>query len=84
MTYLWLDGDPLSVELNSGGLPSRLRWHGKVHTVSKIATRWRIDEGWWLERIWREYYKLTTDTGLLLTLFRNIEDDKWFVQRLYD
>lgn len=84
MTYLWAEGNPVEVETNPRGLPLRLLWCGQLHTVHRIASRWRVDEGWWLGRIWREYFKLTTDTGLLLTLFQDIENNEWFIQRLYD
>jgi hypothetical protein len=84
MTYLWVDGDPVLVETDELGLPLRLTWNSKRHPVSGIANRWRVDEGWWFQRVWREYFKLTTSSGMLLTIFRDMETDEWYVQRLYD
>jgi hypothetical protein len=34
--------------------------------------------------IWREYVKVTTDTGLLCLLYRNLHDGGWFLARIYD
>jgi len=55
-----------------------------MHTVQQIANRWRIDEGWWEGRIWREYFKLTTASGWLVILYRDMTTGAWYLQRLYD
>jgi hypothetical protein len=34
--------------------------------------------------VWREYIKVTTDTGLLCLLYRNLHDGGWFLARVYD
>jgi hypothetical protein len=34
--------------------------------------------------IWREYVKVTTDTGLLCLLYRDLHDGGWFLARVYD
>lgn len=84
MTCLWSEGDPCAVTLDADGLPARLTWRSGRHTVATITNRWRVDEGWWLRHTWREYITLTTDSGLLLTLFRDLDSGAWYVQRLYD
>jgi hypothetical protein len=43
-----------------------------------------VDTGWWRLRVWREYFKLETDTGLLVIIYRNLLTDDWYFQRLYD
>ncbi|MCB0209356.1 MAG: hypothetical protein KDJ52_08505 [Anaerolineae bacterium] len=49
-----------------------------------VAKRWRVDQDWWRGRIWREYFKLTTKTGLLVIIYRDLLTGEWFLQRLYD
>lgn len=83
MTHLWPDGQPIRVEADALGVPRRFVWLGQTHTVEIVANRWRVDEGWWRERIWREYFKLATDTGLLVVVFRDLVDGGWYVQRVY-
>ncbi len=39
---------------------------------------------WWRVRIWREYFKLTTGTGLLVVIYRDLLSGAWYLQRLYD
>lgn len=84
MTHLWPDGQPITVETDGLGVPRRFIWLGRTHTVEILANRWRVDEDWWRGRIWREYFKLATDTGLLVVVFRDLVDGGWYLQRLYD
>lgn len=84
MTYLWMEGAQAEVKTNTEGIPLRFTFRGQTHPVEDIANRWRIDEGWWAQHIWREYFKLTTTTGLLVTLFHDMLADTWYIQRLYD
>jgi hypothetical protein len=34
--------------------------------------------------IWREYVKVTTDTGLLCLLYHDLIQSGWFLARVYD
>jgi hypothetical protein len=52
--------------------------------VQGIAKRWRVDQRWWQQWIWREYFKLHTDSGLLVILYKDMTNGTWYLQRLYD
>jgi hypothetical protein len=84
MTHFWPEGEPVDVEADSLWTPLRLTWQGSTHAVECITERWRVDEEWWRGRIWREYFTLTTSTGLLMEVFHDLTADKWYVQRVYD
>ncbi len=84
MTRLWPDGVQIQVSDNGEGNPGALVWQGRNHIVSKITRRWRVKSDWWRESVWRDYFKLTTETGLLLIVYRDLMEDKWYLQRLYD
>lgn len=84
MTYLWPDGDPIEVQADVLGTPLQLVWKGQSHIVERVARRWRVDVDWWRGRVWREYFKLTTQTGLLVVIYRDFIGDGWYLQRLYD
>lgn len=95
MTYLWEPGQPVDVDSNAAGVPRSFYWHRHRHVVVLIANRWRVDEDWWQEntsggntgtggRIWREYFKVITQTGLLVVLFRDLVTNTWWLQQLYD
>ncbi|MEA3459622.1 MAG: hypothetical protein U9R11_02940, partial [Chloroflexota bacterium] len=64
--------------------PRSFEWRGRTHPVKEMCRRWRVDEGWWRSRIWREYFKLVTATGLLVVIYRDKLTDRWYLSRLYD
>jgi hypothetical protein len=84
MTRLWLEGQLIAVLLNERAQPDAFTWQGQQHQVEHITRQWRVDGDWWCERVWRNYYKLHTDTGLLLILYQDLLSGQWFLQRLYD
>lgn len=84
MNPFWSDGIPITVFSDGQGLPIAFVWQGITHNVEGIAKRWRIDEGWWRQRVWREYFKLYTTTGLLVIIYLDLLTRQWYLQRLYD
>jgi hypothetical protein len=84
MTRLWPEGQPIEVRCTTLKTPHVLVWQGQTHPVQGIAKRWRLDLDWWRGRTWREYFKLYTQTGLLVIIYRDLLTDQWYLQRLYD
>ena len=86
MTRLWTPAEPITVVITktSPAGPSAFTWQDQTHTVAHITREWRVDIDWWRERIWRAYYKLSTDTGLLVIIFQDLLTKQWYLQRLYD
>jgi hypothetical protein len=86
MSYFWKEGIAIEVETDRYGKPESIRWDGTRHHVASIANRWIVDDRWWEAggRVWRTYYKVATADGLLLILFQNVNEQNWFIQRLYD
>ena len=84
MTYLWPKGEAITVKSDELATPVVFFWQGRAHQVQQIAKRWRVDQGWWRKRVWREYFKLITQTGLLVVIFREVQSGDWYLQRLYD
>ena len=88
MTRLWAQGDPIAIQVEADPSTdepiSAFTWQGHVHQVMGIAKRWRVDEGWWRRRIWREYFKLYTHSGLLVVVYNDLLINRWYLQRLYD
>ena len=98
MTRLWSNGDRwgigLPIKMNTQYAtgdasaiyerPSLLTWQNQDHLVIEITKTWRVDIDWWRERVWRAYFKLRTDTGLLVIVYQDLLSGKWYLQRLYD
>ena len=85
MTRFWPEGQAIDVW---GGeeIPDGFRWNGASHHVLEVCNRWRIHTRWWEpnEAIWREYWKVTTDKGLLCLIFHDFLTGRWYLQRVYD
>ena len=84
MTRFWPEGESIAVASDDTEIPRAFTWRGQTHQVQDIAKRWRVDVDWWRGRVWREYFKLTTRTGLLVVLYQNLLTGRWYLQRLYD
>jgi hypothetical protein len=84
MSRFWPHGVPIGVACNDLATPIEFTWEGHKHAVVEIIDRWRVDEGWWHRRIWREYFQLTTRTGLLVLMYHDLRAAEWRLQRLYD
>ena len=93
MTRLWPVGLPVTVTANGGdgsdgdvehARPTGFTWQGQNHRVDEITREWRVDIDWWRGRIWRAYFKLSTDTGLLVVIYQDLLSGEWYLQRLYD
>jgi hypothetical protein len=84
MTHFWPDGDSISVLTDEAGTPVQFIWRGQMHVVQAVANRWRLDDAWWRGRVWREYFKVTTLSGWMVIVFRDLQANVWYMQRLYD
>jgi len=85
MTRLWPAGEALETW---GGqeTPTGFHWQNQPHCIQEVCNRWRIHTRWWEpeQAIWREYLKLTTDTGLLCLIYHDLDHGGWFLARMYD
>lgn len=87
MTRFWAAGQPVRMGADSLGTPLWFLWTGQRHNVIRVCRRWRVDEDWWKPEgahVWREYFIVVTDTGLLVVLYHNFVDDRWFISQVYD
>lgn len=84
MSRFWPDGVPVVMTSDELSTPIAFDWEGHRHVVMQLIARWRVDEGWWKRRIWREYFQLITESGLLVLIYHDVPRAEWRVQRLYD
>jgi hypothetical protein len=83
MSYLWLPAQSIQMQLRADE-PFAFQWRGRSHRVRQVTRQWRMDWGWWRLRLWRDYYKLLTDSGLLVLVYQDLLDGHWYLQQLYD
>ncbi len=65
--------------------PVRMEWRGNIHPLRKGSGPERIITAWWGARrsSTRDYFKVQTDNGLWVWLFRELETARWFVHGLW-
>lgn len=85
MTRLWPAGEKVEV-WGEKETPAGFTWRGVSHHILDACNRWRVHTRWWEpdQALWREYVKVTTDTGLLCLLYRDLLGGGWFLVRIYD
>lgn len=84
MTRLWPQGTAIQVTAGADQRPLRFVWQGRVHEVEGITREWRVHVDWWRAAAWRAYYKLTTTSGLLVIIYRDLGSGEWYLQRVFD
>jgi protein ImuB len=62
-----------------------VRYHDRRwHAVATAAGPERVSGGRWEEAYAREYYRVVTDAGTLLWLYRDVAQDRWYLQGWWD
>jgi len=74
---------PIKVHEGENGIPTGFAYNRKPVKVGRIRRQWRIREGWWREEIAREYFDLETGR-FACTIYRDLIDKGWYLQRIYD
>lgn len=83
MTRLWPEGAPIGVDAPDDA-PRAFRWQGRRWPVRAVVDQWVIHDDWWQEEVWRRYFQLLTDDGLLCVVYCDLTTDAWFLERIYD
>lgn len=86
MTRLWSAGELIRVVRDSHHQPLRFVWQGQTYHVEKIHQMWEVDTDWWngQGRIWRDYFAVTTNNGLLCVLYFDKATSQWRLAKVYD
>jgi len=72
----------VTVRTDDRGEPVYVRLPGKTaRRVAVVRERWRIDDEWWRDPISREYRTVVLDDGKVITLYRDLLEEAWYVQR---
>jgi len=72
----------VTVHTDKYGEPVHVRLPGKpARQVEAVRERWRIDDEWWRELISREYIAVVLDNGRALTLYHDLADGLWYMQK---
>jgi protein ImuB len=63
------------------GPPAMFHYQRKRYRVARYFGPERIETGWWRgPSSRRDYYRVETEAGNRMWLFRRLQDRKWFLQ----
>jgi protein ImuB len=80
------DPFPLTVvSVMPDGPPVRFTFRGEEHRVARCWGPERIETGWWRgPMVARDYYRIETAAGRRFWLFREREEERWFLHGLFE
>jgi len=44
----------------------------------------RIRGGWWEREVFREYFQVETEGGILCEIYHDLIGGRWYLERIYD
>ncbi len=70
----------IRVGITEAGNPEWIEWRRKKLWVAQIGDCWRIDDEWWRSPISRRYLQIVLDNGVMMTVYHDMEEDRWYMQ----
>ncbi len=83
MTYLVNPPKPVEIRTDPAGEPCYLRGDPLVGDL-KAVQRWVVEMDWWSNPVSREYWRVILRGRLLCEIYRDLDRDGWFIERVYD
>jgi hypothetical protein len=72
---------PIQVTTDRETLPQAVVWHERIWEVESIYEHWRDRRRWWSRPVERDYFRLELEGGRIKVVFRDVETDRWYVER---
>ncbi len=72
---------PIEVTTDRAGLPCGLVWRGRMLPVTRVYEHWRERRRWWARPVKRDYYRAETADRQVRVFFRDVESDRWWLER---
>jgi protein ImuB len=84
--WLWDPPQPIDVVgLALDGPPALFHYEGRPYRVARSFGPERIETGWWRgPSSRRDYYRVETESGQRLWLFRRLPDQQWFLHGVFE
>jgi hypothetical protein len=68
----------VEVRVDDRGVPVAVASERRFLAVEAVRESWRIDDEWWRRPITRSYHDLVLEVGALVTIYRDLEDGRWY------
>jgi hypothetical protein len=72
---------PVRVRVGDAGAPLVVMEGQRPRRVEIVRECWRIDDEWWRSPISRLYYSVVLENGKSMTLYQDLIQGGWYVQR---
>jgi protein ImuB len=84
-TQLYPSPQPLPIQtVDREGLPEHIDFQGDRHTIIQSWGPERIESGWWAgAHHRRDYYRVATDRGAWLWIYRELQQKRWFLHGVF-
>ena len=83
MTFLVNPPRPVEVETDQDGAPRHIRADPLTGPVEPVQC-WIVDVDWWSRPVSREYWQVVLHDRLLCEIYHDLDEDRWFIERVYD
>ena len=83
MTFLVNPPMAIEVQTDADGVPRHLKREPLIGPVQPLQ-HWLAELDWWSRPVSREYWKVLLSGRLLCEIYRDLDRDAWFVERIYD
>lgn len=70
---------PVRIETRDD-VPITLIENGTRHRITQIQDTWIIQDEWWRQELFRQYYELLLDNDTRRTVFHDRIADRWYEQ----
>ncbi|HYL07553.1 MAG TPA: hypothetical protein VEU76_03335 [Candidatus Udaeobacter sp.] len=71
-----------TVTVGPGGAPVAISG-AYTGSLDPIA-RWKVETAWWKTPVVREYWRVVLNNNILCELYRDVANNEWYVDRIYD
>jgi len=72
---------PIQATTDPQGQPLALVWDRRFHPVARVYEHWRERRRWWMQPVLRDYYRLELRDRQVKVVFRDLENDGWYLER---
>ncbi len=72
---------PIQVTTARDGLPRAIVWRERLREVRRVHELWRERKQWWGQPIERDYFRLELDDGQMRVVFREVQGNRWLLER---
>jgi hypothetical protein len=83
VTYLVNPPRSIEVEVDARRQPTYIRGDPLSGPVQPVQ-RWLVEVDWWSQPVSREYWRVLLRDRLLCEIYRDLDGDGWFVERVFD